>query len=297
MSTALPVIGLTDEQKQARSQGVGASEAAAALGLDRYTSQQLLWLRKTRRAPPQEDAAVLRLGNIVEPFILDEYAREHGVKLIQHPPTYRKGRMLANLDAITDNDRPFATAVEAKMRGNRDSFGEAGTADVPDEIAMQVTAQMYLADLAVAHIPVLFIRPPVVTFEVALDFELAQMIEAGVDRFWWYVENDTPPPVNPDAPEALAALRLLYPGTTGERLQAPRELEAWRAIYHDSVSHRDRYATTAEAAKAHLLEYMKDASELAFADGTVFRRKEIDVKGYSVEPRKQIDARFIKPKG
>jgi hypothetical protein len=122
------------------------------------------------------------------------------------------------------------------------------------------------------------------------------MIEGGVDRFWWHVEHDKAPQVNPDAPEAVSILRKVYPGTNGQRIAATEDLEAWRAVYHDSISWRGKYETTADAAKAHLLAAMGEAAELKFADGKVFRRKLVPVKGYTVEPREQIDARFVNDK-
>jgi predicted phage-related endonuclease len=293
------MAGLTAEQKAVRFEGVGASEVAAALGLSRRMSQAELWAIKTRRQDPPDDTALLRWGHAVQPYILGEYAQERGCMLAEEPPTLRRGRLIAHLDAyaLVPPGPASNIVVEAKSRGSRDGFGEAGSANIPDEIMLQVTQQMSLAGLAVAHIPVLFVRPPIVTYEVQFDPELAEMIEAGVDRFWWHVEHDTPPSVNPDAPEAIAALRLLYRGTTGEVLHAPQELEHWRSVYHQATANRQRYADVEAAAKAHLLGFMKDASELVFADGGLLRRKLIKVKGYTVEPREQIDARFVKPKG
>jgi predicted phage-related endonuclease len=296
------ILGLTAEQKAVRFEGVGASETAAALGLSRYQTQAELWAIKTRRVAPPDDEAIFRLGHIVEPFILDEWARDHAhlaPALMPHPPMLRRGRMLANLDAMAALELPTQSVivVEAKQRGSRDGFGEAGSSDVPDEIMLQVTQQMSLAGLAVAHVPVLFVRPPIVTYEVSFDPELAEMIEAGVERFWWHVEHDTPPPVDPNSHQAMEALRLLYRGTSGERVNASPDLEAWRKVYEESLTHRDRYRDAAEAAKCHMLAFMKDATELAFSDGQMLRRKLVKRRGYAVADTEFVDARFVKTKG
>lgn len=285
------MLGLTADQKAARSQGVGASEAWRAL-----FDPVPLWLEKTGRELPQDETAAMRLGQVVEPFILDEYEAAHGTVLIRKPETMRRGRMIAHLDAIEAKDGAPYAAVEAKWRGSNQGFGAAGSADVPDAITVQVTQQMLLAGINIAFVPVLFVRPPIVTYEVPFDPELAQMIEAGVERFWWHVEHNVAPAVNPDAPEATAVLKALYKGTTGERISADPQLEHWRAVYMESSEQERRYCQAADTAKAHLLMAMKDASELVFADGTVLRRKRVERKGYTVAPFSFIDNRFVKSK-
>jgi predicted phage-related endonuclease len=285
-------IGLTPEQKAIRSQGVGASEAWQAL-----FDPVPLWLQKTGRAPPQDDSALLRFGHIVEPFILDEYEELQGTVLLRKPDTLRRGRMIAHLDAVAAKDGNAFAVVEAKSRGSREGFGAAGSADVPDDITVQVTQQMLLRGVDVAHIPVLFVRPPIVVYEVPFDPDLAKLIESRVERFWWHVEHDTAPSVNPDSPEAMAALRALYKGTTGERIQATRELEHWRGVFESAGEQGKRYEQTADTAKAHLLAAMGEASELVFADGRVLRRKLTKRKGYAVADTEYIDARIVNPKG
>lgn len=291
--SAVAELGLTPEQKAVRSQGVGASEAHRAL-----FDPVPLWLEKTGREPPQDQTALLRLGHVVEPFILDEYENASGASLIRKPNTLRRGRMIAHLDAILSRPEPHHNVVvEAKWRGSKEGFGDPGSPDVPDEILVQVTQQMLLSGLPLAHVPVLFVRPPIAVYEIVFDPELAQLIEAGIERFWWHVEHDVAPSVNPDAPEAMAALKLLYKGTTGERIQATADLERWRAVYDESNANERRYTQAADAAKAHLLAAMKDASELVFADGSALRRKSVQRKGYTVAPFSYVDSRFVKPKG
>src|SRR5215472_4635069 len=90
--------GLTPAQVELRKQGVGASEAYRACLLDAE-----LWAIKTGRMPPLESDAFLRLGNAIEPYIVDEYWRQYGmpgVKLTVKPNTLKIGRQIAHLDAL-----------------------------------------------------------------------------------------------------------------------------------------------------------------------------------------------------
>lgn len=294
MSSELERIetGLTPAQHAARATAVGASEVYDAL-----FNPAELWLEKTGRNEPRFDDALSRLGNAIEPYIIAECVRARDLFDVYKPDTLRKGRMVAHLDSIAQHGGARGkVAVEAKWRGSRDGFGAEGTADVPQRILLQTTAQMHVAELRLALVPVLFLRPPVAIYDVPHDVELGNMIEAGVDRFWWHVEHDVAPEVNLEAPEAVDILRRLYPGTNGKRIQATPSLEAWRIVYHEAKESENRYEKAADVAKAHLLAALGECAELKFADGKVFRRKLVTVKGYTVEPREQIDARFVNDK-
>jgi hypothetical protein len=205
--------------------------------------------------------------------------------------------MLAHLDATAAQvGHAGRRIVEAKWRGSREGFGEPGSADVPQKILLQVQAQCRVAEISLAFVPVLFLRPPVVIYEVPYDVELGDMIEAGVDRFWWHVTNDKAPLVDLDAPEAIAILKRIYPGTNGERMQASVSLERWRTVYQDSKALESEYEVAGKVAKAHLLRAMGECAELEFIDGGLLRRKLVQRKGYTVDPTSYMDARFINPK-
>ncbi|MCC6812257.1 MAG: YqaJ viral recombinase family protein [Deltaproteobacteria bacterium] len=290
MSAPVPIVGLTPEQVAVRAQGIGASECAAALGLSKRTSAVELWALKTGREPPTQDDAFLRLGNAAEAYIIGEYVRDtHTTKIEVKPDTLRRGRQIAHCDAITP-----AAVIEAKWRGSREGWGEPKSSDIPTDVYMQTVQQMDLAGRELAHVPVLFMRPPIVIYEVAFDAELAQMIADGVGEFWRYVERDEPPPIDPDHPRALQMLRLVHKGTNGQRIVADAELEAWRIAMESSRELASEYGKSADNMKAHILRRMGDNAELAFADGRVMRRSLIRRKGYAVADTEFIEARIVK---
>jgi hypothetical protein len=288
-----PTTGLTPAQHAARATGVGASEVYDAL-----FNRADLWLRKTGREPRSDDDALSRLGQAIQPYIIGEAARALDlIDVVENPDTMWRGRMLAHLDATAAQvGHAGRRIVEAKWRGSRDGFGEPGSADVPQKILLQVQAQCRVAEISLAFVPVLFLRPPVVIYEVPYDVELGDMIEAGVDRFWWHVTNDKAPLVDLDAPEAIAILKRIYPGTNGERMQASVSLERWRTVYQDSKALESEYEVAGKVAKAHLLRDMGECAELEFIDGGLLRRKLVQRKGYTVDPTSYMDARFINPK-
>src|SRR4051794_3481154 len=57
---------------------LGASEIAAAIGLNLYDSQLRLWLMKTGKLPPKEQTEPMELGTLLEPAILGLYTHYTG---------------------------------------------------------------------------------------------------------------------------------------------------------------------------------------------------------------------------
>ena len=112
-NTAIRLVSTKDINRQqwleVRKQGLGSSDAAAAVGLNPYQSQLELWLIKTGRDAdlPKPDAtdesSPMYWGNILEPIVAAHYTKHSGHKVrrinavLQHPDK-DKSWMLANLD-------------------------------------------------------------------------------------------------------------------------------------------------------------------------------------------------------
>jgi len=92
-----------------RKQGIGSSDAAAAVGLNPYKSQLELWLEKTGRdgnlpkTDPHDEESPAYWGNLLEPIVAAHYSKRTGHRVrrinavLQHPDP-DKGWMLANID-------------------------------------------------------------------------------------------------------------------------------------------------------------------------------------------------------
>ena len=78
-----------------RKQGIGSSDAAAAVGLNPYKSQLELWLEKTGRdtslpkLDPQDEESPAYWGNILEPIVASHYTRRtsNRVRRVPNPST------------------------------------------------------------------------------------------------------------------------------------------------------------------------------------------------------------------
>ena len=127
-----------------RKQGIGASDAAAAVGISPYQSPLELWMIKTGRdgllpAPDPDDIqSPLYWGTLLEPKVAEAYAKITGNKVrrvnavLQHPDD-DKPWMLANLDyAVVGNDN--VQILECKTTGQ---YGAKLWADgVPEYLSL-----------------------------------------------------------------------------------------------------------------------------------------------------------------
>ena len=116
--TAAPIIANTDELTRAewltlRRSGLGGSDAAAVLGLSKWTSSYGLWLDKTGQAPDDDNSTLAqRRGTYLEEFILNEATAQdpdlhidRAPYMLRHPDV---PIMFANVDGL---------AVHTKRRG------------------------------------------------------------------------------------------------------------------------------------------------------------------------------------
>ena len=81
-SPALRLVGTKQLPREdwltVRKQGIGSSDAAAAVGLNPYKSQLELWMEKTGRdtlltmLDPQDEESPAYWGNILEPIVASQ---------------------------------------------------------------------------------------------------------------------------------------------------------------------------------------------------------------------------------
>lgn len=114
-----------DQWLDVRRQGIGSSDAAAAIGLNPYKSALQLWMEKTGRdgelpkIDPNDESTPVYWGTLLEPIVAAHYTRRtsHRVRRInavlqhaQHP------WMLANIDREVTG-APDVQILECKTAG------------------------------------------------------------------------------------------------------------------------------------------------------------------------------------
>jgi putative phage-type endonuclease len=184
-----------------RKQGIGASDAAAAVGISPYQSPLELWMIKTGRdgllpAPDPDDIqSPLYWGTLLEPKVAEAYAKITGNKVrrvnavLQHPDD-DKPWMLANLDyAVVGNDD--VQILECKTTGQ---YGAKLWADgVPEYIQCQVQHQLAVTGKQAADVAVLICGQELQIHRIKRDEALIAHLCELEREFWQQVETDTPP--------------------------------------------------------------------------------------------------------
>ena len=292
-----------------RKQGIGSSDAAAAVGLNPYKSQLELWLEKTGRDSSlpkldhNDEESPAYWGNILEPIVATHYTKRSGHRVrrinavLQHPDP-KLPWMLANIDREvigTDN----VQILECKTAGiNGARLWKEG---VPEYVQLQVMHQLAVTGKQAADVAVLLGGQHLEIHRIERDESMiARLID--LERlFWDYVVSDTPPPADGTA-SADAALRCLYPEDNGQTLDFSQQTEL-ASTYLELKAVRQRIAQqeTREAQlKQFLQQAMGEATRAEFAEGYISWKKSKDSIGLDVEQmlkdKPYLQARYPKIK-
>lgn len=239
---------LTAEQQLVRSQGIGASEIAAVVGVNPWKTPFDVFLDKMGQVERTETDRT-RMGHRMEPVIADEFAS-------------RANRVLELCDtlvhprfswAVATPDRRVVGArelVECKWVGPR-LASHWGTDDdgVPEYVLTQCQWQLEVADADVCFVAAL-VGEEFRVYQVTRDTELAGLLLEQAERFWTdHVLTKTPPEITA-SPAARRYLESKY-AKAGEAVLDPTP-EADRLV-HDylEASRLEREAVAAKELAAN----------------------------------------------
>lgn len=282
---------LTPEQLALRKNYLGASEAAAVLGLSPFASPADIYYRKTTDADDEKPTAAMESGSRLEPVILDWAEEFLGVKLDRNLPSVidrRTGILLATPDASI----PAANSgVEAKRTSLRDLWGDPGTDHIPDIYLCQVHHQMYVMGWVKVWVPVLFIGQYAESWEMYEVEHDAQIQQALVEREveWWnkHVVRRVPPGDEKPSLDLLKRLRR-----TGERvILGANGVEAWEAFAALNEKRKElaKQEDEAKAGVISLLGLKDPAEEALLPDGRL-------ITYYSQKSAPSIDTKLLRAK-
>lgn len=257
-------MALSDEQKKLRAEAYGSSEVATIVGKRHPGALMRLYeAKRTGNYDDAESSLPADLGTLLEDPVATKYAELTStwvapVAPLRHPTkklavaspdrarfvteeswraAYESagrrakvvdslGRQVLDAEALADAERLVEVKTHAQ-RFRRD-YGPAGTGQVPNNEAIQVTWQLGCAGLKVADLPVLFrgdFGVRIEVFTVAWNSDLFDRIYEAVERF--HVEHvlaGVPPP--PDGSDAYDdALERTYPRTGKDCMVASAEEE------------------------------------------------------------------------
>lgn len=265
-----------------RKQGIGSSDASAAVGLNPYKSQLELWMEKTGRdtvllnADPHDEESPMYWGNVLEPVVAWHYCKRTTNKVrrvnavLQHPDP-ELAWMLANIDreVIGADDVQILECKTAGINGAR--LWKEG---VPEYVQLQVLHQLAVTGKQAADVAVLLGGQTLEIHRIERDEKMITRLINLEQRFWHYVETDTPPPTDGSASAELA-LRALYPEDNGRTVDFRNRADL-AAAYLELKAVRQSISVkeTREAQLKQMLQQaMGDATRAEFSNGFISWRK------------------------
>lgn len=191
---------LTEEQRQARKQGIGGSDVAAILGLSKYKTPIDIFLEKTTDyVKPVNDKSQLRMdiGNALEPVLIKKFQERNNLKAVLNEGAFFNDKypyLLANIDAVIvkcalEYDgieiEPVAILEIKTARQRTDEWGEAGTNIIPMEYLCQVAHYCMVTELPTAYISVFFKQSEeIIDYVYHRDTKLETYLLEKLTYFW-----------------------------------------------------------------------------------------------------------------
>lgn len=179
-------MGLTKEQLKERLGYIGASDAAAVLGLSRWATPLSVWAEKTGEVEPEDisDKLHIEVGTELESLVCKLFTKRTGKKITNAPKTFYHSKypfLAANLDGIIESEDAVFEAKTASGWKAKEWEGES----IPQEYIVQVLHQLAVTGKKIGYIACLIGGNADFRWKVVPRDEkaIAQIIKKEVD-FW-----------------------------------------------------------------------------------------------------------------
>lgn len=272
-----------DDWLTVRRQGIGSSDAAAAVGLSPYVSPLQLWMTKTGRdalfpsIDPNDETTPLYWGTLLEPIVAAHYTKRTGNRVrrvnavLQHP---EHPWMLANIDREVIGC-PEVQILECKTAGIHGS--KLWKDGVPEYVQLQVQHQLAVTGKQAADVAVLIGGQELQIHRLRRDEALIANLIVLEQRFWDMVLKEIAPPAD-GSDSADQALRCLYPQDTGATVDFSQDL-GMSAVFSDLLAVRQQLDTQTQREaqlKQRIQERMGEHAKAVFETGSVTWKRSKD---------------------
>ena len=170
-----------------RRKGIGGSDVATILGLNKYKSVYQLWLEKTDQievTSAQSEAAYW--GNTLEEVVAEEFSKRTGKKVRRRNKVFEHSKY-PFLRANIDRDIVGENAVLECKTANQFLANEWDEDEIPIQYICQVQHYMNVLNLDYVYFAVLIGGQKFVWKKMERDQELIDMITEKLVEFW--IEN------------------------------------------------------------------------------------------------------------
>ena len=257
-----------------RRQGIGGSDAAAIVGLDRYRSAFDVYAEKIGLKPEQPDNEAMRQGRDLEQYVAERFMEATGKKvrrrnaMLQHP---EYPFMTANIDRWVVGEN---AGLECKTTSvlNRTKFSQG---EFPPNYYVQCVHYMAVTGAERWYLAVLVLNKAFYVFTIERDeAEIQALIDAEKDFWENHVLKQIPPA--PDGTESTSELiKQLFPEA--------REREEIALYGHEDKIQQYLELDAQVKELTQKRDALKQELQLAMSDAEIGR-----AQGYVVEWKNQV---------
>lgn len=272
---------ITEQQLAFRQLGVSGTDATAILGVCPYRTIADVWLSKKhpQKMQPPSKAVASRLywGELYEPLIAEEFARQTGANLYKpEPKTFRSATdafsfVLGSPDFLY-TDKKRGLEIKKVSPWQKDEWGPAGTDKVPTHVLIQSHHYMLLTGYPEWDVACLIGDSDFRHYRLYGEREfLCQLINAEKDFYEKYIKGDAEPDFS--TAEALGTFLLAkYPKHSAREIDvSPYDKELRQSIMElrDARAAKKAATDAAEAKKVAVMQHMGDAALLEWEEEAI----------------------------
>ena len=248
-----------EEWLKYRQMGIGGSDVASLIGINKWKSPIELWLEKTGQSnEPQSESEATMWGNIMEDVL-----RNHFAEVTQKPVAEVKAIlqhknypfMLANVDGITMDDFGNLAILEIKTASEYKRADWDG--GVPAYYESQLQHYLCVTGVQKAYCAVLIGGNSFRIYEVDADTEVQAMLIELEKQFWHKVQNRVRPEMD-GSDSAKKLLDSMYHGGIAEEIVLPAEAIEHIDVYLEASEQEDCAKAKKQEASNRIKEFMGD---------------------------------------
>lgn len=287
-----------------RQKGIGASEAAAALGASRYSQPLEVYHRKRGEMLPFEGNAATLLGQRMEPVVVQYFQDATGLKVKQGVGLWRHSQhsyMLATPDGVVQDNGQGLELKTTMSRSAGSELGEDGSDDLPVDWLIQAQQQIAVCNLESVYFGVFLLDLRKFRwFVVDRNADLIDSMVEGEGELWQRIQDGDPPAADHAHPGTMGLLQSRYPeinpdNTVDMSIDAYRN---WQKACLLAMEIKQLEELQREL-KAKAFEELGDAAAGIWPGGEkMLRRKLMKESTYTTTRKARVDIREVKvPKG
>ncbi|MCA0980206.1 YqaJ viral recombinase family protein [Exiguobacterium aestuarii] len=287
---AIPIADTKDmsreEWLELRRNGIGGSDIAGILGLNKYKSPMGVYLDKVGESPHEDETSEAAYwGNMLEEVVAQEFGTRTGLevgndtRMLSHPDY---PFLIANLDRVVVGKPEIIECKTSSAYRAKEWEGE----QVPMEYLIQVMHYLAVTGYERAHIAVLIGGQRFVHKTVERDNELIELMIDAASNFWNnHVLTKVPPPFD-GSNASVTLIGAMFPQAENEsETELPDEAEALIEQYREATERMDAAKTDKLDAENKLKALIGNA-EIGIGRNHIVEWK-------NVKARETVDARQL----